>query len=78
MTEEHHETPESEPSGSPSDRPGKAMEALDIAGYEARDLPSAIADLLTDLRHLCDREGLAFHELDRRAHRHYAEEKGCA
>ena len=32
------------------------------------------AELLADIRHFCDRRGLAYHELDRRAHGYYLAE----
>ena len=37
--------------------------------------PENIADMLTDLRHLCDAKGWNFAELDRIAYRHYVPEK---
>jgi hypothetical protein len=36
-----------------------------------------IADLLTDLRHLCDALNLDFAKLDNRAYDHYSSESGC-
>lgn len=36
--------------------------------------PANITDMLTDLRHLCDAEGLSFAECDRAAYRHYGPE----
>jgi hypothetical protein len=36
---------------------------------------SLITDTLTDLRHLCDFEGLSLSDLDRIAQGHYVEEK---
>ena len=36
----------------------------------------AITDLLSDLRHFCDRQKLDFAAMDRAAYRHYIEEKG--
>lgn len=33
-----------------------------------------VINVLSDLRHLCDREGIAFGELDDTAHRHYSKE----
>ena len=33
-----------------------------------------VAEILADLRHYCDAHGLAFHELDRRAHGFYLAE----
>lgn len=47
---------------------GQSPEAMED---DTRDL---LADLLADARHFCDREGLAFHELDGRAHRNYSAE----
>lgn len=38
------------------------------------DTETAIQDLLTDLRHLCDLQGWDFDTIDRRAWRHYYEE----
>lgn len=37
-------------------------------------LERAIVDVLSDIRHLCDREGLSFGEVDRKAYAHYATE----
>lgn len=36
---------------------------------------SSITDLLTDLRHLCDKQGYDFADLDKRAYIHYCGEK---
>ncbi len=33
-----------------------------------------VADILADLRHYCDAHGLAYHELDRKAHGFYVAE----
>jgi hypothetical protein len=33
-----------------------------------------VAEILADLRHYCDAHGLAFHELDRKAHDFYLAE----
>lgn len=35
----------------------------------------AIQDILADARHYCDTAGLAYHELDRRAHAIYNDER---
>jgi len=43
-------------------------------GYPEPEMSEAITDLLSDLRHLCDREGLDFATLDDRAQRHYEDE----
>lgn len=37
----------------------------------------AIADMLSDLRHLCDAQGRDFAKIDRRAYRNYAGEGGA-
>lgn len=37
-------------------------------------LETAVSDLLGDIRHLCDNEGLEFAKLDRRGHGHYTAE----
>ena len=48
-----------------------------LGGYSggADDLESDIADLLADLRHLCDGLGLDFAELDKCGYRHYSAER---
>lgn len=38
------------------------------------DTETALADMLGDFRHLCDHLGLAFHDLDERAHGYYSDE----
>lgn len=38
------------------------------------DIESILINVLTDLRHLCDVEGLQFHELDRQAQKHWISE----
>lgn len=51
----------------------KALKAVyDDTGDEA------IADMLSDLRHLCDARRLDFAKLDRRAYRNYADEMAGA
>lgn len=42
---------------------------------EADGLQTAIVDLLADLMHLCDANGLQLHELMPSAERHYAAER---
>lgn len=37
--------------------------------------PANITDMLTDLRHLCDAEGLSFADLDRVTYGHYCPER---
>ena len=45
------------------------------SGCAATDeMGDLITDALSDIRHLCDRYELAFHELDRRAYKHYSTE----
>lgn len=50
----------------------------DVTGLDtskdADGFDTAISDLLADIRHLCDREGLDMGEMDRRAHKRYLEE----
>lgn len=53
------------------ERACRAQMAVDL-GEEGGD--SAIVDLLANLRHLCDREGLDFAELDSMAYIHYITE----
>lgn len=49
--------------------------ALLARNYEgATDWQATVTDTLSDLRHLCDRHGLAFHECDRLAYGHYSAE----
>jgi hypothetical protein len=47
-----------------------------MSAYEEADVEpdTCVADLLADLRHLCDHLGLDYAKLDRRAYRNYAEE----
>lgn len=44
--------------------------------YHATD-EDAIVDLMSDLRHLCDRQGRDYFKLDRRAYRVYSREGGA-
>lgn len=50
----------------------KALKAV----YDDAD-EDAIADILSDLRHLCDAQGRDFAKIDRRAYRNYAGEGGA-
>lgn len=50
------------------DRAERAQQAVDLQ-EEGGD--TGIVDLLANLRHLCDREGLDFAKLDRMAYAHY-------
>jgi len=54
----------------------RKIERAILALYDAGDVQASIVDALTDLRHLCDLRGVAFHEADEMAYRHYSEEKG--
>ena len=51
-----------------------------VASYEeatgTEAYPEIVTDLLADLRHLCDRLGWSYAELDASAHRHYLTEIG--
>ncbi|MEO8377067.1 MAG: hypothetical protein ABI579_05290 [Candidatus Sumerlaeota bacterium] len=50
----------------------KALQAVyDDTGEDA------IADMLSDLRHLCDKQGRDFAKIDRRAYRNYSGEGGA-
>ena len=49
-----------------------------IAAYEDDTPAECIADLLADLRHLCDALALDFAERDREAYRRYARERVAA
>lgn len=51
-----------------------AVETMDDP--QSEDQATLISDLLCNLRHLCDAEGLSFGDLDRGAHRTYLEEIG--
>ena len=42
--------------------------------HPTRLVPEDVTDALADLRHLCDRRGYDFAELDRTAYSHYIEE----
>jgi len=53
------------------DRAARAALRL-LTPSEPRDWQ--IVDMLTNLRHLCDREDLDFADLDRRASNHYVDE----
>lgn len=57
----------------------RAIEAGTDRQYKTSDrlhgLGTDISDVLANLRHLCDRYGLAFHELDERAYSNYVGDK---
>lgn len=51
----------------------RKVEKLIKAGdYEEGEV--AVRDMLADLRHYCDANGIIFHEQDRIAHNHYTHE----
>lgn len=54
----------------------KALKKILAATYDDGQgaTKANITDMLTDLRHLCDAEGLSFAECDRAAYRHYGPE----
>lgn len=56
-----------------AERAVRCHAALEIYD-DAWDARTNAIDMLTDLRHWCDRHGLAFHELDRTAYQHYMAE----
>lgn len=56
----------------------RARKALESGGYieTAGLFDSAVTDILTDLRHLCDVEGWDFEHLANLSHGHWTEEDG--
>ncbi len=57
-------------------RASRIYTALDMGRYLfGQEESEAITDALADLRHLCDRHGLVFGDLDRMAHEHYTTER---
>lgn len=58
---------------STSTRPEKA--SIKVILKDLGGLDSAIADLLCDLRHLCDQNGFNYAKLDERGYDHYVVEK---
>lgn len=60
------------------DRAGWAFDAVvsfaQIVGQQDEDLETNMSDLLANLRHLCDRKGLKWSEVDNRGHMHYSAE----
>jgi hypothetical protein len=64
-----------DPDGLNDDRAQWAKEALGSFSKGAgSEEDTAVSDLLTDLRHYCDRHGLDWEEQLFRANNHYAEE----
>ena len=51
-----------------------SVETLRYARREGTPLDCALRDVLTDLRHFCDINGLDFGAIDERAHDEYLEE----
>lgn len=51
----------------------KALAAM--PSYDKRDRDCNLIDLLANIRHYCDDNGLEFGHLDRIAYEHYLEEK---
>lgn len=56
------------------DRAKRVELALKGAGYWDHGESYALADILCDLRHLCDREGWCFGDIDSNGHDHYLAE----
>ena len=54
-------------------RAKRAQNALNGGNYHegSADDPTAVVDLLADLRHFCDARGMDFADLDRIAYNHY-------
>lgn len=81
---EEHDADQRAMSGEPSnnDRASWANTAVQAHGLETMDSPededisTLIGDLLCNLRHLCDAEGLDFGAVDKGSHRCYMEEIG--
>ena len=58
-----------------AERIDRAFEMMRTQGeYSGSGDSEDVTDLLADLRHFCDKEGLDFGELDSTAHRHYTAE----
>lgn len=70
---EQEETPKLLPNN--LKRAKRAAKTLKEYGYPIED-ECAVTDILTDLRHLCDRDGYDFGNLLRISENHYAEEAG--
>jgi hypothetical protein len=64
----------------PKNRATRVQSLLRRNGYlpKGEDSDDAVADLLADIRHFCDARGLAFGDIDRRAHQNYSAEKWAA
>lgn len=61
-----------------TERAAKAAEKVKgYAGEKADDVGADVVDLLVDLRHYCDAEGLDFGRLNRAARNHHEEEVGA-
>ena len=60
-----------------ADRVKGALDYYRVAGLRepGASMETVLSDLLSDLRHLCDREALDLAQLDRMAHRNYLTEK---
>ena len=58
------------------DRAKRALAMLrTVDVYDEHDIQSAVVDALSDLRHLCDAEGLAWERMDRIAYQNYLAER---
>lgn len=56
---------------------GRQMKIMDVCWTFYGDTPETdITDLLADIRHFCDANGLDFANLDRMAYQHYLAELG--
>lgn len=53
----------------------RAQRALRFYQEGGNDTATDVSDLLADIRHLCDAEGIDFHAESDRSYRHYIEEK---
>lgn len=57
-------------------RSRRAQSALTVSGYWDEGDSSAVVDILSDLRHLCERHGFDFADCLRVSGDHYAAEAG--
>lgn len=53
---------------------GAAVRAYGVGGYDSEEPATVVADLLADLRHLCDALGVDYDQLDARGQGHYLAE----
>ncbi len=56
----------------------RTLKFIENYGHDSNvlELSAYVSDLLVDIRHLCDRRGMAFHQLDQDGYRDYLIEVG--